>query len=131
MKHLVATAALLALAACTHETVKPKSKWAVKTSTESEQRIWITRSDGSRQCAKATPTDAAKIAAQVQQAGILVFQSQNGTDGQMHAQNCGAPTGRTIDLLISKIDIRKALALGFVTKENAPPSEAPADPQAN
>jgi hypothetical protein len=131
MKHLVVIAALLALAACTHETVKPKTKWAVKTSTESEQRIWITRSDGSRQCAKAPKTDPTQVAAQAQRAGILVFQSQSGHDGQMHSQMCGAATGRTIDLLISKIDIRKALALGFVTKENAPPVEAPLAPQAN
>ena len=131
MKHLVVTLALLALAACTHETVKPKTKWAVKASTESEQRIWITRPDGSRQCAKAPKVDPTQVAAQVQQAGILVFQSQSGKDGQMHTQMCGAATGRTIDLLISKIDIRKALALGFVTKENAPPVEAPPAPQSN
>jgi hypothetical protein len=131
MKHLVVAAALLALMACTHETVKPKTKWAVKTSTESEQRIWITRPDGSRQCAKAPKIDPTQVATQVQGAGILVFESKTGTDGQMHSQMCGAATGRTIDLLISKIDIRKALALGFVTKENAPPIEAPLAPQVN
>jgi hypothetical protein len=127
MKHVITAAILaLALSACTHEIVKPNTKWNVKTSTESEQKIWVTRADGSRQCGQGKGQNPTQVAAQVQQAGLLVFQSRLGKDGQMHPQMCGAPTGRTIDLEISKLDIRKALSLGFVTKD-----EASATPEAN
>lgn len=127
MKHFLTAAALVfAFSACTHEVTKPNTKWKVKTSTESEQKIWVTRADGSRQCGQRKGEDPTRVAAQVQQAGLLVFQSRTGTDGRMHSQMCGAPTGRTIDLQISKLDIRKALSLGFVTKdEDAAPAEAP------
>lgn len=117
MKHLFALVMILFFAACTHAVQKEETQWRVKASTESQQRIWVTRADGSRQCDKnkgvASP---AQVAQQVQNAGILVYSSRTGVDGQMHAQRCGSPTGRTVDLEISRVDIRKALALGFVTK---------------
>jgi len=127
MKHvLIVTAFAFAFSACTHEVSKPNTTWKVKTSTESEQKIWVTRADGSRQCGRGKGQEPTQVAAQVQQAGLLVFQSRTSTDGHMHSQMCGAPTGRTIDLQISKLDIRKALSLGFVTKEEgSEPSEAP------
>jgi hypothetical protein len=127
MRQILPVLFLLSLAACTHEVQKPEHKYKVTVSTESEKKIWITKPDGSRQCdPKRVPTPE-QVAKQVQGAGILVFHSQTGNDGQMHAQRCGAPTGRTVDLEISKIDIRKALALGFVTKaDSEQESAAPA-----
>ena len=117
----------VAFVACTHAVQKSESKWTVKTSTESNLKIWVTRADGSRQCDRSQKmASPAQVAAQVQAAGILVFQSRSGNDGQMHAQECGALTGRTVDLEISRSDVRKALSLGFVTKEAASP-----DPEAN
>jgi len=109
----------LAFAACTHEVKKPEKRWTVTAKTESEQRIWVTRADGSRQCAKQRVPSPEEVVRQVQGAGIMVFQSRSGNDGQMHAQRCGSPTGRTVDLEISRPDLTKALALGFVTKEDA------------
>jgi len=114
-KELLPLLPLLALAACTHEVERPDPQWTVKTSTDRDQKIWITRADGSQQCGPRSPAPA-EVARQVQGAGVLVFQSRTGNDGQMHAQRCGSPTGHTVDLLISRPDLRKALALGFVTK---------------
>jgi hypothetical protein len=114
----------LLLAACTHEVQKPPHKWTVKTSTESEKTVWVTRADGSRQCEKRRVPSPADVARQVQGAGIVVFRSRNGNDGQMHAQLCGSPTGRTVDLEISRPDLRKALALGFTTKGEGEPARA-------
>lgn len=116
-KHLVLIAFLF-LAACAHEVKKDNTKWVVKTKTESEQTIWVTRSDGSRQCEQRRVPTAAEVANQVKNAGIIVFHFRSGNDGQMHAQRCGSPTGRTVDLEISRPDLTKALALGFVTKED-------------
>jgi hypothetical protein len=110
--------ALLAFAACTHEEEAPKKQWSVKTSTDHDKKIWITRADGSQQCGPKAPSPA-DVARKIQQAGILVYKSQTGTDGQMHNQSCGSPTGRTIDLLISRPDLGKALTLGFVTKSGS------------
>jgi hypothetical protein len=109
----------LALSGCAAEQKQP-TQWKVKTTTESQQKIWVTKSDGSLQCkpkAKALTPDAA--AAQLKSAGIPVFQSRSGNDGQMHAQRCGSPTGATVDLEISRIDLTKALGRGFVTKTSA------------
>ena len=108
---------LLGLASCTHAVQKPEKQWTVKTSTESAQRIWVARPDGSRQCAsnKKTPSPA-QVAQELQAAGVLVFQSRSGSDGKMRIQKCGAPTGRTVELEISRPDLEKALGLGFVTK---------------
>ena len=107
----------LPISASTHAVQKPEKKWTVKTTTESSQKIWVTRPDGSKQCAPnkgvASPE---QVAGQLQAAGILVFQSRSGTDGQMRIQKCGAPTGRTVDLEISRPDLAKALSLGFVSK---------------
>jgi hypothetical protein len=117
MKHFLFLLLALPFAACTHEVQKPETTWKVKASTESEKHVWVTRADGSRQCDSRKVATPEQIAQQVQSAGVMVFQSRTGNDGQMHAQRCGSPTGRTTDLEIAMPDLRKVLALGFVTKE--------------
>lgn len=111
-------AVFVLLTACTTEQKKPDTQWKVKTTTESEQKIWVTRADGSRQCApkKAKVPTPAAVAEQMKASGILVFQARSGNDGQMHAQKCGAPTGRTVELEISRMDLTKALQMGFVSR---------------
>ncbi len=118
LKHLMPIAIILSLFACTTEQKKPEAKWEVKTTTASNQKIWVTRADGSRQCAskKAKVPGPAQVAEQMKASGILVFQSRAGNDGQMHAQKCGAPTGNTVELEISRADLRRALEMGFVSK---------------
>ena len=108
------------LSACVTAEQKP-AKWDVKVTTASQQKIWVTKSDGTTQCGgKKGALSPAMAAQQLKNAGILVFQSKAGRDGQMHAQKCGAPTGATVDVEISRIDLRKALGYGFVSKETAP-----------
>lgn len=106
----------LFLAACATEQKHP-TVWKVKTSTESQGKIWVTKADGSLQCKPKTKAlSPAQAAEQLKVAGIPVFQSKSGHDGKMHAQKCGAPTGSTVDLEISRPDLTKALGLGYVTK---------------
>ena len=111
----------LMLSACVSAPQKPESSWTVKASTESQQRIWVTQPDGSRQCApksaKVSPEGAAQ---QLKASGIIVFQAKLGNDGRMRIQKCGSPTGATVDLEIARVDLPKALSLGFVTKTSAP-----------
>ncbi|HEY8279856.1 MAG TPA: hypothetical protein VIH99_09545 [Bdellovibrionota bacterium] len=107
------------LGACTSAQQNSK-QWKVKATTASQQKIWVTKSDGSRQCApKKGILTPEKAATQLQGAGVVVFQSRAGSDGQMHAQKCGQPTGTTVDVEISRPDIQRALGLGFVTLETA------------
>lgn len=115
----VVVVASAGFSACVTAEQKP-AKWEVKATTASQQKIWVTKSDGSTQCGgKKGALTPAMAAQQLKKAGILVFQSRAGSDGQMHAQKCGAPTGATVDVEISRVDLRKALGYGFVSKETA------------
>lgn len=106
------------LGACVTAEQKDETKWEVKATTASQQKIWVTKSDGSRQCAgRKGALSPAAAAQQLKQAGVMVFQSRAGSDGQMHAQKCGAPSGATVEVEISRIDLRKALGLGFVSRD--------------
>ncbi len=114
---LVVPLILGTFSACVTAEQKQDSKWEVKATTASQQKVWITKSDGSRQCeGRKGALSPALAAQQLKQAGIMVFRAKTGTDGQMHAQKCGAATGATVDLEISRMDVRKALEFGFVTK---------------
>lgn len=118
-RHIFTVVVALGFSACVTAEQKP-AKWDVKATTASQQKIWVTKSDGSTQCGgKKGALSPAMAAQQLKQAGIMVFQSKPGTDGQMHAQKCGAPTGATVDVEISRVDLRKALGYGFVSKETA------------
>lgn len=118
-RHIFTVVVALGFSACVTAEQKP-GKWEVKATTASQQKIWVTKSDGSTQCGgKKGALSHTSAAQQLKQAGILVYQSKAGTDGQMHAQKCGAPTGATVDVEISRVDLRKALGFGFVSKETA------------
>lgn len=103
-----------ALTACS--TAEQKPVWTVKATTASQQKIWVTKADGSVQCSKKGAISSDFASRQLKAAGVIVFQSRNGNDGQMRAQKCGAPTGTTVDAEISRVDLRKALELGYVSK---------------
>lgn len=103
----------LVLAACTSTQQQPESKWNVKAKTSTDARVWVRKSDGSRQCegaGKITPKSAAN---ELAKAGVMVYLARAGSDGRMYTSVCGAPTGKTVDLEISGNDIQKATALGF------------------
>ncbi len=111
---------LLLLSACTTEPAKTSTQWTVKATTEGQRKIWVTKPDGSQQCApKSSVLSPALAAQQLKVSGVPVFEFKTGSDGKMHIQKCGAPTGRTVDLEISRNDISRALSLGYVTKSTA------------
>ena len=102
----------LSLIGCT--TVQEKPRWGVKVTKAGEPKIWIFKPDGSKQCGMAPPQITPDMAtAALRKAGVVVFQSRLGNDGMMRAAVCGADTGDTVDVEIAKIDLSKALALGF------------------
>lgn len=106
------------LAACTSAEQKPESQWTVKATTASQQKVWVSKDDGSRQCAGKKGAISPEFAMrQLKAAGVIAFQSKNGNDGQMRAQKCGSPTGNTVDVEISRADLRKALAMGYVSRD--------------
>ncbi|MGZ3693407.1 MAG: hypothetical protein ACXWQO_04400 [Bdellovibrionota bacterium] len=112
----ISICALLGIVACTTAVQKPENRWEVKVKKESDNRVWISKADGSKQCeppSKMTPKAAAEA---LKSAGILVFDARSGNDGKMHIAKCGAPTGKTIDLEISEMDLGKIKAHGYTVK---------------
>lgn len=104
------------LVACTTAEQKPTSKWQVKVTKAGDEKIWIAKSDGSRQCegkSKLTPDAAAR---ELTSAGVLVFQKRNGSDGRVYTSSCGSPTGRTVEMEISALDLPTAQSLGYRAK---------------
>jgi hypothetical protein len=111
---------VLPLVACVSAEQKEEKEWKVKVSQASDQRIWVSKPDGSKQCegdSKFTPERARQ---ELRKAGIPVFQSRKGNDGLMRTAVCGAPTGNTVDLEISRMDLPKAQTKGFkpLTQQN-------------
>ena len=116
LKILTMLLASFFLTSCATEQKPPEKKWEVKVKTLGEPKIWVWKSDGSKQCqepAKFTPEDAAE---QLRTLGVLVYQSRKGTDGLMHASVCGGATGATVELEIGRVDYQKAVSLGFRSK---------------
>lgn len=108
--------AVFFLVACASAEQKPQKKWEVKVSTQAGSKVWVWRSDGSKQCdtpAQITPESATQA---LKKQGIVVFQSQSGSDGRMYPSVCGAGTGATVELEISRVDLVKAQHMGFQVK---------------
>lgn len=107
----------LSIFGCTTEKPKPESRWDVKVSTQSgERKIWVWKSDGSKQCggpAKITPDSAAREA---KAGGLMVYQFRKDSDGQMYPSVCGAGTGSTVELEIPMKELNKAIAMGYKAK---------------
>ena len=103
----------LVLIGCASAEQKQQSKWQVKVKKESDERMWIAKLDGSKQCegkSKFTPDAAAR---ELTSAGVLVFQKRNGNDGRIYPSSCGSGTGRTVELEISPLDLKTAQSLGY------------------
>lgn len=84
-----------------------------------EDRVWITRPDGTLQCDDknegAAHDRVAEAQAQLTGKGIHVIEAKKSNDGRMHAQMCGISTGNETSFLIPKTELEKAKALGFDT----------------
>ena len=82
-----------------------------------EDRVWITRPDGSLQCDEktaGTPQDPIAIAKdQLTKKGVHVIEAKKSNDGRIRAQVCGISTGNETSFLIPKSELAKAKSLGF------------------
>lgn len=79
----------------------------------SNETVWVSRPDGSKQC-EADAEKALQVAAEeLQKAGVPVLEKRKGSDGKIRAQVCGAPTGGTNSFRIPKGTLSRALELGF------------------
>lgn len=103
----------LGLTACSSAEQKPENRWEVKVKKESDNRVWVTRADGSRQCEQAKSVSPQAAAQELVRTGVVVFNSRTGNDGKMRVTKCGAPTGNTVEHEISEMDLRRVGALGY------------------
>lgn len=83
--------------------------------------VWVSRPDGAESCA---PHDGAKNgqslddgAMELRKGKVRILESRKASDGKMHMQMCGAPTGSANQYLIPRSDLPQAVALGFKTKK--------------
>ena len=81
----------------------------------------LERPDGSLQCERGASSkellrDAKK---ELSQAGVRVLTVALGHDGKVHAQMCGAPTGRVIRIRIRPSDREKVAAMGFSVPDDS------------
>jgi hypothetical protein len=84
---------------------------------KTEDRVWITRPDGSLQCDEktaGTPQDPVVVAKeQLTKKGVHVIDAKKSNDGRIRAQVCGISTGNETRFLIPKSELAKAKSLGF------------------
>jgi hypothetical protein len=90
---------------------------SISAGSKNEDRVWITRADGTLQCAEHSgvqATDPITVAKeQLMKKGIHILESKKRSDGKMHAQACGFSTGNETSFLIPKSEFTKAKSLGF------------------
>ena len=89
-----------------------KTKWV---GTESDPaltaRVTIFKDDGSLQCGMGQAISPETMQKELDD--IKVFKSENRSDGLMHIQACGTPTGRINVYEIRQVDLDKASKKGF------------------
>jgi len=82
-----------------------------------DDRVWVTRPDGSLQCDEhvggSAPDPIAEAKQQLKKKGVHVLDSKKRNDGQLRAQACGISTGNETSFLIPKKELDRAKALGF------------------
>lgn len=84
------------------------------------ESVWIRKSDGGVSCEQEKAESLEKGAETLKNAGVEVLESAKSSDGKMHIQVCGAPTGSENRYRISKSDIEKARVLGFSEGKTSP-----------
>lgn len=78
-----------------------------------EERVWVTRTDQSRQCAPKSGIPLETARAALKQAGVKVLDGKRENDGKMRAKVCGGLTGFEHRFLIGSADLKKAESLGY------------------
>ena len=115
---LLANALMLGLLGCATVVEQSPSSWEVKTKTLGEPKVWVWKSDGSRQCSGAPKISLDAVKESFRSAAIVVYAAKMGSDGKMYPSICGAGTGNMFELQIGTADIAKALGLGYQTKSS-------------
>ena len=104
---------------CAHKPEEERpvnQKKEVLPSLSSLAKIWVMKSDGSKQCGFEKASTPDEAAANLQKAGITVYEKRRGSDGMMHTMNCGSSTGNTIELQIDEKDFSNAKKQGYSEK---------------
>ena len=89
-------------------------------SASSSKLIWVQKADGALSCESDQGQSLEVGQKELRKAGVEVFASRKGTDGQMHIQMCGAPQGTYNFFEVRESDLPKALSLGFVRAAKRP-----------
>jgi hypothetical protein len=76
-------------------------------------QIEVFKPDGSLQCEPGSGTPLATMQAELRDAGIRVYSARSASDGMMHPQACGTPTGLRNVFSIDAAALDQALAQGF------------------
>ena len=92
-----------------------KTKWVAEDK-GATARVFVFKEDGSRQCGMGQAVRPEVMQKELE--GIEVFSSDNRSDGMMHIQACGAPTGRINVYEIRQVDLDRALKKGFRSLQN-------------
>ncbi len=75
------------------------------------EKIWVMSSDGKKSCSPLETESLDRGMQELKIAQVEVFESKKATDGNMHAQGCGMPSGSVNAYLILRSDLPKVLAL--------------------
>tara|TARA_B100001248_G_scaffold262269_1_gene257107 strand:- start:2930 stop:3337 length:408 start_codon:yes stop_codon:yes gene_type:complete len=77
------------------------------------QIVQIYAPDGSKQCEADTQIPVENFKQKLEKADVKVIKVSHKSDGMIRIQTCGTPTGMIYVFDIQKIDLQKALELGF------------------
>lgn len=78
---------------------------------DSTIKVFVFKPNGSLQCESGKGMSAEEMQKQLEK--IKVFASRNKSDGLMHAQMCGSPTGMINVYMILQKDLSYAISKGF------------------
>lgn len=90
---------------------KTLATYAAQGTDVAQTRVKVFKYDGTLQCGQGKQISAAEM--QKELSGIIVFSSENKSDGLMRTQVCGSPTGKANIYQIDKSSLEAAQKKGF------------------
>ena len=88
-----------------------KMEGSLKNPSNPTDRVKVFKYDGSLQCGQGKAISVDEMAKQL--GGIQIYSSVNKSDGLMHIQQCGTPTGKANVYEINVTDLEVAQKAGF------------------
>ncbi|MBN22583.1 MAG: hypothetical protein CL678_14970 [Bdellovibrionaceae bacterium] len=82
--------------------------------TDSVDRVWVGRSDGSKSCEEAPGVALEITKSELEKSKIKVYESKKVDDGLLRAQMCGIEKGISNAYLIDRSNLDLVQGLGFV-----------------